>query len=121
MASILSNYCGNGMLAAYFTSKKTYLALHRADPTNTGDPSTEFVGGGYIRQLATWSVASNKTIATTNTQIFNDLPAGTLAFLAAWDSQVGGNMLIRYALSPTIAITASGRFTSVAGDVAFVI
>lgn len=118
MASLLGNYFGNAALQDYFRSRNTWLALHFNDPGVTGDLSTEVNGGSYVRQPAQWTVPSAKTIATSNTIIFHDLPAFTLKYIAVWDAVSNGHLMLRFAVTPNQSIGASSLWRALPGDIA---
>src|SRR5262249_6521721 len=114
---------GNLVLAAYLQGKPNWLALHTDDPTVTGDPATEVAGAGYQRQAATgaWSAPGSKTIATTKAFTWVGMPACTVTHIAVWDALSGGHLLATIALSPAIAVSASGHFLAAAGDIAITV
>lgn len=118
MASVLSNYLGNKVLADNLTNGVCYLALHTADPTVTGLTSTEVAGGSYLRQLITFSAVSSKTTLSTNSQTFTGMPAAIVTYLAVWNDPTSGNMLVSFALSPSITVPVSGNFLAARGDIA---
>lgn len=122
MASLLGNYFGNQALNRYFINIPTWLALHTLNPGPNGDLGTEVTGGGYARQKAQWSAPANKTIATTNSQTFHDLPATTVRYLAVWDAVEFGDILILLPLGGSgVSVPAAGQFIAQVGDVAFTI
>lgn len=119
--SWLSNYFGNAALHDYLSSVPNYLSLHSSDPGVSGTLSTEFTGGGYGRQRTKWSAPNNKTIATTNSQIFHDLNQGTVNYLGVWDATNNGHLLFRVKVTPGVFVPSSGQFTALAGDVALTV
>lgn len=120
MSSILTNYFGNQLLNWYFDSNNTWLGLHDGDPGVNGDISTEISHGGYERQPINFTNnPSNKTVASTNQQIFTNLGQSTITHLAVWDAVSNGNCLIRLALGTSITVNAGGQFAATAGDIAF--
>lgn len=119
MGSILGNFFGNAALDDYFTNRACWLALHQTDPGVNGDLSTEFNGGGYKRQRVHFTSPSAKTVASSDTQIFHDLPNGIIRYIAVWDASANGHCMIRLLLSTAKNIDSGGQFTSLVGDVAF--
>ena len=86
----LTNYAGDAFLQYYlFDNGPVYLALHNAEPTIVPDPSTEFAGNEYARQLCTWTTPSNKTSGLAAAVIFPDLPDDTLRWFGVWDAPSG--------------------------------
>lgn len=120
MASVLTNYYGNLMLFETLYKNGGWLALHEADPGVTGDITTEL--GGSTRQSQVYASPSGKALVSSNAQLFTDLPAAVIPFLAIWDLQVGGHALVTLDLvslgySP-IVTTASGQILFAPGDIA---
>ena len=63
MASILTNYQGNLMLAQIGDNATTfYIALFTASPTDLGSFTNEVAGGSYACQQTKFTVASGKTL-----------------------------------------------------------
>lgn len=114
---ILCNFWGNEILQQYLTANGAYLGLHISSPGVTGDPTTEYVGGGYHRQLCHFSAPGSKTVATINAQTFSGLVAGSFDWLVLWTTVAGGNALCAIPI-PLQTISASGQWISRAGDIA---
>jgi hypothetical protein len=117
MASVLTNWWGNSILAI-LSSKGAWVSLHEDDPTVLADPGTEVAGGGYLRQQASFSTASSKTVATTNQLIFAAMPAITLTYIGLNTASVGGNMYCSIAIPTPILVGDSSHIVLAAGDIA---
>ncbi len=92
---------------AFTPPAKTYIALHTADPGETGanaEVSTS-TWPGYLRQDAAkggaqadaWSVPSDGVTKNTLQLIYamyDGAPALTVTHFSIWDAQTGGNMLV---------------------------
>ena len=103
-----------GILA--FTMPATvYLALHTADPTETGAVA-ELAGGGYTRQATAfaWNVG-NARAQNSALERFDNLPAGTITHFSIWDAVTVGNCLYKGALTASITV-AAGASAEVAAD-----
>jgi len=90
-----------------------YVALSRADPTDTGSGMDEPSGDGYSRvavtnNLTEWpaSVAGSKSNA--NPVLFSEATGawGTISHFAIFDDPTAGNMLMYSALAVPKAITS---------------
>lgn len=113
MASVLSNYYGNILLATLATNGG-WLALHNADPTVTGDPTTEIAG--TVRAAVAFSSPSGKAVGSTNSQLIIT-SADDITYLGIWDNQVGGHLLFSIELGSPLAADASGQFLAASGDI----
>jgi len=119
MASVLSNYLANIMLASHFASGQTlYVALHIEDPTALGDVATELAGGDYTRVSTTFTAPGSKTTANATSLIFDDLPASIVTHFGVWDSLAAGHMYVAKELPSPITVTESGRIQVGVGDIA---
>lgn len=87
----MTNYFSNAILQGL--AQNHYLALHSQDPTVTGNPATEYTGGGYARQPINYTPATNRTLANSNNIVFVNLNAGTVRFFAVWNQLTGGNCI----------------------------
>lgn len=103
--SAASNYLETEWMKYAFTATAMgtrptawYVALHTADPTETG-ATAECSYSGYARQSATFS-QTNNTVTTTNAQTFPAVAAGpvTITHFSVWDAVTSGNCLYKGAL-----------------------
>lgn len=92
MSSLLTNYSGNYLWTqlVYATANETpkvKVALHTDNPTVNGSYAHEVSGGSYEREIAYWSVPSNKGIANVSAIQFDDLPSCTVSHIAIWTNE----------------------------------
>lgn len=120
MASVITNWWGNSLLAVLHNNG-AWISLHEDDPGVLADPGTEVAGGGYQRQLASFSSASSKTVATTNQLIFASMPAVTVLYLAVNTAHVGGNMYCSIVLPSPLSVADSSHVVLAAGDIAITV
>jgi hypothetical protein len=121
----VSDYAENKILDAVFRHTTTggglptanpYVALHTADPTDTGS-GAEVTGGSYARQQAAFDAAASG--ATTNSAIIDHtgMPAVTVTHVGIWDASTAGNLLWSGARSGGgIVIGAGNTHRIAAGD-----
>jgi hypothetical protein len=76
-----------------------YVALHTADPGETGTTG-EAAYSGYARQSATFTQTNNQ-VATNNAQTFAAMAgsSSTITHFSIWDAVSSGNCLAKGALS----------------------
>jgi hypothetical protein len=119
----LSNYAEDKILdhtlggTAFTQPAAIYLALHTADPTETGAVG-EVTGGSYARKSVTFSAASGGSKANNSAATFTNMPACTTTHFSLWDALSGGNCLGSGALTQSrtfqlgdTATVASGAIT----------
>jgi hypothetical protein len=72
-----------------------YLALHSADPTETGAVA-ELSGNGYARQSMTFGASSGGTTSSSDSQTFTASGGGWSAatHMSIWDAVTAGNCLV---------------------------
>lgn len=99
-----SNYLEEAVLNHFFRNgnvtspPQLYLALYISDPTD-GDTGTEIAGGGYQRQLITFSApaqTSGKGTIQNDTEIRFPVATanwGTISHFGVRDALTGGNLL----------------------------
>lgn len=97
-----ANYGENAVLnhifkvAAMTVPTNLYVALHTADPTETGAVG-EVSGNGYERKVFnTWTTATTGSLSNNGAVTF--VPAnggawGTISYFSIWDSLSGGNCI----------------------------
>lgn len=109
----LSNYAENVVLD-YILTGTTYVALHTADPGETG--ANELTGGSYARQTVTFAAASSGSKATNAALTFSGMPACTVTHVCVWSAVSGGNCLvISSALAPSKTFGAGDTATVASG------
>lgn len=97
---------GDGMNAP----ANLYLALFTTNPTDTGTAGTEVSYNGYQRQIIEFSAptASGTGLAMQNTVDItfpeSDSSAGTVSYVAVFDSDSGGNMYLYAQVSSSLVI-----------------
>ena len=110
-----TNYFENAMLnlmrGMSITAPATmYLALFVSNPGDTGTEGTEVTYSGYARQPITFSApaSSGSGLAMQNTAMISfpeaSTNAGTVTYVAVYDSLTGGNMWLYGVLDPTLNI-----------------
>lgn len=116
----LSNYAEDKALDYLGANDLTYVSLHNAYNAS-GVGGTELTGGGYSRQVATWSTASggSKSLASTLPS-FSVASASTVAFIGFWDASSSGNfggMFPNGGAAPyTFAASSSNNVFTAAGS-----
>ncbi len=93
---------------------KIYVSLHTGNPGENG--ANEVTGGGYKRQLATFSAPSNKQTSNPSDIEFNNMPACTITHIGLWDSETGGNFWWGGQLVASRKIDAGDTVRFKAGD-----
>src|SRR5688572_5692731 len=71
-----------------FPTADPFIALHSADPADTG-ASAELTGGGYARQQVVFGAAASGTLSNTSAITWS-VPAGDVVAWSAWDSVSAG-------------------------------
>lgn len=96
-----------------------YVALHTADPGETGATAELANANGYSRQQVTFAAASNGSCANAGTTSANGTALtftssgsawGTITHVSVWDSGTygAGNCLIKGALSAPVSMSNAG-------------
>ena len=117
-----SNYLENKVLdhvlknTAYTQPATLYMALHTADPGDTGTAS-EVVGGSYARQTIAFAAASSGSAASSGAVSFAGMPAATVTHFSIQDAVSSGNPLFTGALSSSQTLTAGQTLSFAAGAV----
>lgn len=97
-----------------------YLALHTADPGETGATS-ELSGNGYARIAVTFAAATSGagTAASSNAQLFTATGSGfgTVSHASLWDSLTTGNCLYKGSLTASKAVAAGDQLNFAAGSI----
>jgi hypothetical protein len=81
----------NTLRGTAYSVPTLYLALHSADPGQTG--ASELNGGTYARLVIMLTAPSNGLSTNTASLAFNVPANGTVAYLGLWDSLTAGNYL----------------------------
>ena len=110
-----SNYVRTNTLAAWLQRQSItipsnlYCALFSTNPT-AANSGTEVSGGGYARapvSFSTPTISGDRAVIQNNAEVvFPKLTAsaGTAAYVAIFDAQVGGNLLFFQALSTSLTL-----------------
>src|SRR5204862_8060012 len=98
-----------------------YLALHTADPGDTGTAS-EVAGGRYARQTIAFAASAGTTPSTAASRgavNFAGMPAVTITHFSIRDAVSAGNSLFTgpLAASQTVTAVSTVAFTAGAGTV----
>jgi hypothetical protein len=72
-----------------FPAADPFIALHSADPGDTG-ASNELTGGGYARQSTAFGFAAAGTLSNTGAITWS-VPAGNVVAWSVWDAVTTGN------------------------------
>ena len=93
-----------------------FLALHTADPTETGNIA-ELTGGSYARVAVTFQEVSAGSSNGRNIALlrFDGLPAATITHFCLWDAATGGNPLVKDALGASQTVLANQPLEFAAG------
>jgi hypothetical protein len=102
---------------AAFTGGALHVALHTADPGDTG--ASEVTGGSYARVAATtnWAVAATKHADNSAQFEFAGMPAVTVTHASLWDAATAGNFVWGGALSASKVVGAGDTFRFPIADV----
>lgn len=129
MAGNISNYLENKLLdhslgTTDYTMPTVYLALHTADPGETGSLAAEVPTAGgtlYARQAIAFDAADSGTTDNTDIVTFPEAGAswGTISHVSLVDSDVeaAGNVLWYGELTTPKLIDAGDQFRVKAGDI----
>jgi hypothetical protein len=94
-----------------------YVALHTADPTETGGTG-ELSGNGYARQSATFTEDTNGLVDNDGVITFGPNTTtnwGTVSHISVWDALTTGNCLAKGALSSSVTINVNDSLQIAAG------
>lgn len=100
---------------AYTQPSALYMALHTADPGETGTGS-EVTGGSYAPQTIAFSAASGDTASNSGAVNFATMPATTVTHFSIRDAS-SGNPLFVGPLSSSQTTTAGQTLSFAAGQV----
>lgn len=98
-----------------------YIALHTADPGETG-ANAEVTGGSYARVQrdpldANWDAPSNGLTQNTAVITFPTATAswGTITHFSIWDAASGGNCLVYGTVTPSQSVPSGATASFAAG------
>lgn len=98
-----------------------FLALHTADPTETGATAELGAGIGYARQSVTFAAGTSGagTAASSNSQTFTASGAGfgTVTHGSLWDASTSGNCLYKGALAASKTVAAGDSIVFASGAI----
>ena len=102
---------------AYTSPSAVYIALYTTDPTDA-DTGAEVVGGGYARQVVTFSAPSNGATASNAAVEFPQALAnwGTIGWVGIRDAASSGNLLYHAPLAAAKTIQTGDIFRIAAGS-----
>lgn len=119
--SILGHVLCADLVGTAMTRPETiYMALHIADPSDSGLLNTELSGGSYTRQLITFIAPqldeSNRGYVANRAEVnFRNLPSAEVTHAALWDASTEGNMIMSGPIS-SIAATPATTIVLNTGD-----
>lgn len=118
----LENELVNGTLrgTTYTAPSTVYLALFTNSSSlidlEAGTITNEVSGGSYAREVVTFDAPSNGATSNSGSISFENMPAGTVSFVAVMDAATAGNVLYYGALDTARTLSAGDTFTISAGD-----
>ncbi len=97
-----------------------YVALHTADPTETGAVAEIAAGNGYARQPVTFDNAAQPYVNMAAVEFGPNTVAnwGTATHFSIWTAPTGGNCLYYGALSAPVVMAVTDTFKFAAGAIA---
>lgn len=103
-------------IASYAAPGTLYLALHTADPGDTGSAS-EASGGSYARQVVafTWNAGAGRLDSSANVT-FSNMPSGTFSHASIKDAASGGNTLMVGVFTSPQTLSSGQSLVVTAGD-----
>lgn len=125
----MTNYLENALLnhvlkggGAFPQPANVYVALHTADPTETGSvaemTTTDF--SNYVRKLVTFGASVSGSISNAGTDLlwdFNGASAKTVSHISIWDSLTTGNPLFYGALTTAQTLNSGNQFKMAVGSI----
>lgn len=120
MSNYLENAIGNHVLrnTALTSPTTVYLAVHTADPTETG-ATDEVSGNNYARKAITFGAPSNGVFTSNADVVFDQASGswGTITHCTIWDAVSGGNCLYVGTLTASRSVPTGSILTFASGDV----
>lgn len=97
-----------------------YVALHSADPGETG-ASNELSGNGYARQAVSFNAGTSGAGTTSNSNAPEFTASGSgfgsVTHASLWDASSSGNALYKGALAASKTIAAGDKLVFAAGTI----
>ena len=87
----IGNYAENKMITDLLITPGCFVALHTADPGETG--TGELSGGSYVRKAAGLAAPVNGVSTNAADILYTGMPASTITHLGLWDAATAGNFL----------------------------
>jgi hypothetical protein len=119
----LTNYAESQVIKWLMTTASVtrpttwFVALHTADPTETGAVA-ELSGNGYARQSAAFTEDTNGLVDNDADITFGPNTGsnwGSVTHVSIWDTVTAGNCLFKGALSSPVTINVNDSFKFAAG------
>jgi hypothetical protein len=89
-----------------------YQSMHTADPSTTG--ASEATGGGYGRQIITWTTPASSAMAN-NAALTQTLAAATYYGTGHWTAITSGTYGFGALFASTITLSGAGTITFAIG------
>jgi hypothetical protein len=108
---LLLNFLFRNVTNAPIAAPTTWrVALHTADPGETGATAELPSANGYSRQSVTFAAPSAGSTSNTADITFTSSGSawGTITHVSVWDAASSGNCLIKGALSAPVAMSNAG-------------
>lgn len=111
----VSNYLENKIITDNISNAAKYVALHTADPTDTGTVA-EVSTSGVTRLSATFSAPSNGVTSNSADIVWTGLTyAGTITHVSLWDASTAGNCLWTGALTASKTLASGDELKIASG------
>lgn len=108
---------GNALLQARLVDPVRWLSLHVAEPTPLGDPSSEVLGGGYVRKRIIFGDPADKTTANINNIVVSGMPACVVLWLGVNKSKFGDDPVVFLRLPSPVIQTSGSQWLAAPGDI----
>lgn len=95
-----------------------WIAAHFDNPSLAGAYASECAGGGYSRQIATFTEPASRTIWVTNPILFTGMLRTRVTHICGWNAQREGDLMFTAELGNPVNVADGGGFQIVAGDIA---
>jgi hypothetical protein len=121
MTNYLESKLANHVLknTAYTPPTTLYIALHTADPTETGAVAEVTTGtyATYVRKAVTLGAESGGSCVSTADITWDALPAITISHVSVWDAASAGNALFYGPLGASKTMASGDSFRLATGQV----
>ena len=113
------NHIFNGAANAYTPPTTVYVALFKADPTESGSLANEVSGGSYARRSVTFGAAASRQITQSATITFPQATAnwGTITHYGLMDAATSGNMIAYGQLNPSKQVVTGNTLSIPSGQI----